>query len=57
VPLGEGNANFPKVFEGLKSYNYNGNYIMQTARAIDGNHILALNNYKKFILHSFSVVS
>lgn len=57
VSLGEGNANFPKVFEGLKICNYQGNYILQTARAIDGNHTLALNNYKKFILNSFLVCS
>ena len=35
VKLGEGNANFEKVFFLLDKIKYNGNYILQTARAKD----------------------
>jgi L-ribulose-5-phosphate 3-epimerase len=46
VPLGTGNADFEKVFAGLGSLGYRGNYIMQTARASDGNHGAALEKYR-----------
>ena len=46
VPLGEGNANFNKVFEKLSEISYKGNFILQTARAIDDNHILPLIKYR-----------
>ena len=45
VPLGDGNADFEKVFAGLGSLGYRGNYIMQTARASDGQHAAALERY------------
>ncbi len=48
VPLGEGNANFDKVFQGLKKIGYQGNFILQTARAIDGDHLSALRRYRDF---------
>lgn len=38
VRLGLGNADFRNVVEELDKINYPGNFIMQTARAIDGNH-------------------
>ena len=38
VPLGTGNANFDAVFTALTQINYQGNFILQTARAADGNH-------------------
>lgn len=38
VPLGKGNANFLSVFKNLAFCQYKGNYILQTARATDGNH-------------------
>ena len=47
VPLGTGNANFPKVFSLLKALNYKGNYILQTARDTKGEHAIALNRYLK----------
>jgi hexulose-6-phosphate isomerase len=49
VPLGTGNADFPKVFGLLLRWNYRGNYIMQTARAQDGDHAAALARYKAMI--------
>jgi L-ribulose-5-phosphate 3-epimerase len=38
VPLGTGSANFDTVFAALAQINYQGNFILQTARAADGNH-------------------
>ena len=50
VALGEGNADFDLVFQLLDQYNYNGNYIMQTARATDDNHFYLIDRYKYFII-------
>ncbi len=50
VPLGTGNANFNAVFSSLKKYNYSGNYILQTARAQDGDHEGAIDRYRKLVL-------
>lgn len=49
VCLGDGNADFPKIFKLLKNYNYNSDYILQTARAIDGNHAAPLLKYKNMV--------
>ena len=49
VPLGQGNVNFPLVFDLLNKHNYSRNYILQTARAIDENHASALSNYKDMV--------
>ena len=46
VPLGEGAANFPDVFNCLAEVNYQGNYILQTARAKDGNHARSIVKYR-----------
>jgi L-ribulose-5-phosphate 3-epimerase len=46
VPLGTGNANFLKVFDNLKKINYQGRFILQTARAIDEQHDVVLTEYK-----------
>ena len=53
VPLGEGNANFNSVFSLLKSFGYSGNYILQTARAIDDQHSEVLLLYKQFVERGF----
>ena len=45
VPLGEGNANFELVFDLLVGSGYGGNYILQTARALDGNHAASIVKY------------
>ncbi len=45
VPLGAGNADFDAVFFELSRVNYAGRYILQTARAEDGDHIGALSRY------------
>ena len=50
VKLGNGNANFKKVFELLKKYKFNGNIIMQAAKDDDYIDDLAMvNEQKKFI--------
>ena len=49
VPLGEGNADFAKVFSQLATIGYHGNYILQTARADDGDHAGVLSHYKSMV--------
>jgi L-ribulose-5-phosphate 3-epimerase len=46
VPLGTGNADFDAVFEELARLNYSGNFILQTARATDGDHAGVLARYR-----------
>lgn len=46
VPLGTGSANFDTVFAALTKNNYQGNFILQTARAADGNHANILSTYR-----------
>jgi hexulose-6-phosphate isomerase len=46
VPLGQGNADLPEVFRLLAHTNYNGNYILQTARAENNNHLEVLLKYR-----------
>jgi L-ribulose-5-phosphate 3-epimerase len=46
VPLGTGNADFNVVFAELARIGYGGNYILQTARAADGDHAAALVRYR-----------
>ncbi len=46
VPLGSGNADFGTVFKELARIRYVGNYILQTARAPDGNHAEVLCRYR-----------
>lgn len=47
VPLGQGNADLKKVCHHLKAIQYNGPFILQTARANDGKHLEALNLYRE----------
>lgn len=46
VPLGTGSADFEAVFAALAKANYRGNYILQTARAQDGDHAGWLCRYR-----------
>lgn len=46
VPLMKGNADFNGVFAALAKQNYRGNFILQTARADDGNHAEVLAGYR-----------
>lgn len=50
VPLGSGNADFPAVFAALRNSGYEGNCILQTARADDGDHSGVLARYRDMTL-------
>jgi L-ribulose-5-phosphate 3-epimerase len=50
VPLGRGNADLPRVFKLLKAAGYDGNFILQTARAADGDHAAAAARYRQAVL-------
>lgn len=49
VPLGQGNANLPLVFKLLKQANYQGQYILQTARATNDDHAEVLCQYRDLV--------
>ena len=49
VPLGTGNADFPLVFRELARIAYQGDFILQTARAKDGEHLDALIRYRQMV--------
>ncbi|MGH2405881.1 MAG: sugar phosphate isomerase/epimerase family protein [bacterium] len=46
VPLGTGEADLPTAFRLLARLGYAGGYILQTARAADGDHAAALRRYR-----------
>lgn len=46
VPLKTGSADFDAVFSALAKHNYEGNFILQTARAAFGNHSEVLSSYR-----------
>lgn len=50
VPLGTGHANFPAVFRALQRVGYDGNYILQTARAANGDHAGVLRRYRDMVM-------
>jgi len=50
VELGSGNADFIRVFRALAGCEYKGNYILQTARATDGNHVGTLRKYRDMVV-------
>lgn len=50
VPLGTGNADLPRVFRLLKAAGYAGNYVLQTARARDGDHAGVLCRYRDMVV-------
>ena len=50
VPLGIGNAKFEAVFFELSRIRYQGNFILQTARADDGKHAEVLSVYRNMTL-------
>ena len=49
VPLGTGNAKLPETIAALEHAGYRGNYILQTARATNGNHTETLRHYKNMV--------
>jgi len=50
VPLGQGDTDFAEIFKQLKLINYDGNLILQTARAEKNNDERVLNEYRKFVI-------
>jgi hexulose-6-phosphate isomerase len=46
VPLGEGDADLPRVIGLLRRGGYRGNLVLQTARATDGDHRGAIARYR-----------
>lgn len=50
VPLGEGDADFATVFRLLARSRYQGMFILQTARAADGDHAAALARYRDMVV-------
>lgn len=50
VPLGTGDVDFHKVFKAIHAAGYAGHFVMQTARATDGDHAGALVGYAQFCL-------
>ncbi len=51
VPLGSGNADFDAVFAELAHRKYAGNYILQTARATEGDHAGVLSRYRDMTIN------
>jgi len=51
VPLGDGAADFPAVFGGLGALGYSGRFVLQTARAADGDHAGVLGRYRALVSH------
>lgn len=49
VPLGEGGCDFQACFRAMRKAGYNGNFILQTARAADGDHAGALRKNMAFL--------
>jgi hexulose-6-phosphate isomerase len=50
VPLGEGDADLPRVFQLLRETGYGGFLILQTARADDEDHVGAARRYRDLVL-------
>jgi L-ribulose-5-phosphate 3-epimerase len=46
VPLGDGNADFAATFGALRKVGYDRNFILQTARAPDNDHLGAIARYR-----------
>ncbi len=49
VPLGMGNAKFPIVFQELRNCHYQGNFVLQTARAETGKDVPVLCHYRDLV--------
>jgi hexulose-6-phosphate isomerase len=49
VPLGAGNAKLPETISALERRGYQGNYILQTARAVDSDHVGEICRYHDMV--------
>ena len=56
VPLGSGTADFPGAFGALRKAGYAGNFILQTARADDGDHAGALARYRDMTISWWAAI-
>ena len=54
APLGIGSANFEMVFSALGRMGYQNNYILQTARAQDGDHAGSLCYNRDMVRNSIA---
>jgi len=52
VPLGQGNANFKKVFKELKKVGYSKNYVLQAARIAEQDESITVKQYIDFCFTS-----
>jgi len=52
VPLGQGNANFKKVFQELSKIGYSKNYILQAARIVGQDESITIKQYLDFCFTS-----
>lgn len=57
VPLGKGDADFPAVFSALGKIDYAGRFVLQAARAEDGDHVAAIQNYRSATLNWLQIAS
>jgi L-ribulose-5-phosphate 3-epimerase len=55
VPLGQGAAQLPKVFSLLRDAGYQGNLILQTARAADGQHVQTIARYAEYVKQQMGI--
>lgn len=55
VPLGEGDARLPETISELRQIGYAGNFILQTARAKDGDHVGVLKKYQNQVIELLDV--
>lgn len=55
VPLGQGAAQLTKVFALLRGAGYQGNLILQTARAADGQHVQTIARYAQFVKQQMGI--
>ncbi len=56
IRLGEGDTNFPKVFGNIKKINYEGNFILQTARSKTNKHTEELEINLAFVKDNISKI-
>lgn len=49
MPLGMGNANFERLFQALKETGYQGSFILQVARGVDGDESATIIGYLDFV--------
>ena len=52
-----GNADFPLVFSELAKIDYSGNYILQTSRSPDEDHVGVIADYRDMVNNWISIYS